>query len=147
MNLPNLWRHREEPFRTLSRLQRDFDRFFETFPESQWTQGQLSPSCEMSENEKEYCLKFDLPGIKKDDVKIEVDGSRLSVSAERREEKEAKEKNGRHYSEINYGSYSRSFTLPSTVDDKKVDATFENGVLTVRLPKNESTRAKQIPVK
>lgn len=70
---------------------------------------------------------------------------RFMVSAERREEKKSEDKKSR-YSEISYGSYQRRFTLPSAVDEKKVDAKFEDGVLMVTLPKTESTKTKQIAV-
>ncbi|MGE4131018.1 MAG: Hsp20/alpha crystallin family protein [Bdellovibrionales bacterium] len=147
MNLPSLWRRGSEPYRLLSRLQNDFDRLFEDFAvaEPRLMVPEFSPTCELSEDKSNYVMTFDMPGVKKEDVKIELDGNRLMVSAERREEKEMEDKK-RRYSEISYGSYQRTFTLPSAVDDKKVDAKFENGVLTLTMPKTESSKAKQIAV-
>jgi len=148
MNLPSILRRNgNQPFRGLSRLQNDFERLFQEMSELEpnFTTSDFSPSCEFNEDKANYTVKFDMPGVKKEDVKIELDGNQLMVSAERREEKKSEDKKSR-YSEITYGSYQRSFTLPSTVDEKKVDAKFTDGVLTVSLSKTASTNAKQIPV-
>ncbi|MGZ6480281.1 MAG: Hsp20/alpha crystallin family protein [Bdellovibrionales bacterium] len=150
MNLPSLMRSRmEEPARLLTRLQNDFERLFrdfsETRPSTAFATEEFYPTCELNENKSSYIMKFDMPGVKKDDVKIELDGNQLTVSAERREEKKSEDHRSR-YSEISYGSYQRSFTLPSAVDDKKVDAKFENGELTLTMPKIESSKAKQIAI-
>ena len=131
----------------VSRLQNEFDRafqeFFETFPVA--SAMDFNPSCELTEDPTGYSLKFDVPGVKKEDVKIELTQNVLTVSAERKQEK-ATDTKKQHYSEISYGSYRRSFSLPSEVDEKKVDAKFENGVLTVKLPKSETSKAKQISI-
>ncbi|MGE4133813.1 MAG: Hsp20/alpha crystallin family protein [Bdellovibrionales bacterium] len=147
MNLPSLLRRGTEPYRMLTRLQSDFDRLFEDLAvaEPRLIGPEFSPTCELSEDKSNYVMTFDMPGVKKEDVKIELDGNRLMVSAERREEKKTEDKK-RRYSEVSYGSYQRTCTLPSAVDDKKVDAKFENGVLTLTMPKTESSKAKQIAV-
>jgi HSP20 family protein len=106
---------------------------------------QFSPSCEISENKSHYLLKFDLPGVPKDQVKVEIDNNTLTVQAERREE-EKRENGKKFFSEISYGSYTRSFTLPGPVDEKQVEANFKNGVLTVAIPKTETSNAKQIKI-
>lgn len=108
----------------------------------------FSPSCEVTENDKTYLMKFDIPGVKKENIKVEMDGDQLTVRAERREEKKEDTKK-RHYSEVYYGTYTRSFTLPKPVDEKAVVATYENGILSVTIPKMESlpvSKAKQITV-
>jgi HSP20 family protein len=148
MNLPSILRRNgTEPFRMLTRLQDDFDRLFQelSVAEPRLLKADLACSCEVSEDKSSYTMKFDMPGIKKEDLKIEVDGNVLTVSAERKEEKKSDSKKS-HYSEISYGSYMRSFTLPSPLDEKKVDAKFENGVLTLAIPKSEASKAKQIEV-
>lgn len=147
MNLPSLWRREGEPYRMLTRLQSDLDRLFEDFAggEQRFFGSDFSPSCELCEEKSNYVMKFDMPGVKKEDVKIEIEGNQLTVSAERKEEKKSEDKK-RRYSEVSYGSYRRSFTLPSPIDDKKADAKFENGVLTVTVPKTEMSKAKQISV-
>ncbi|WP_295900993.1 Hsp20/alpha crystallin family protein [uncultured Bdellovibrio sp.] len=153
-NLPDRWRSGRfaSPFREFSRYQDRMDRLMNELmgfrEEGSPTEFDFSPSCEFSEEEKNYLLKVDLPGVKKENVKVEVDGDRLTIRAERKEEKldESKEAKKRHLSEISYGSYVRSFTLPQPIDEKKVDAKFEDGVLLVNIPKGEASKAKQISV-
>lgn len=137
------------PFRDLSQIQESFDRVFNDFMSLKKTNGiqdfAFNPSCEIAEEENNYVLKFDLPGVSKDQVKVEADKGQLTVSAERKEEKRSETKK-KHLSELRYGSYTRSFALPGTVDEKKVEARFENGVLTVTVPKSETPKAKQIQI-
>lgn len=137
------------PFRELSRMQSAFDKMFSDLTEKKLMgtdlEGRFAPSCEVSEDEKNYLMKFDLPGISKDQVKIEMSDGQLTVTAERREEKKTDNKKT-YVSEISYGSYMRSFTLPPNVDDKKVDAKFENGVLSITIPKSEPSSSKKIEV-
>lgn len=102
-------------------------------------------SCEISEAEKAYLARFDMPGIQKENVKIEIDGNVLTVSAERREEIPSDDSK-KHVSEIRYGSYSRSFTIPSAIDEEKIDAKFDNGVLTISLPKAEVSEPRKIAI-
>jgi len=81
----------------------------------------------------------------KDQVKVEVNNDQLTVHAERKDEKQS-ENNKKYLSEVYYGSYTRSFTLPTAMDEKKIDAKFENGILTITVLKTEALKAKQIPV-
>lgn len=138
------------PFRDFSLIQESFDRLFnEVFnlrKPSRPQEFSFSPTCEISEEANTYILCFDLPGVRKDQVKVETDNNQLTVRAERNEETESDSAKKKHLSEVYYGSYVRTFTLPGPIDEKKIDAKFENGVLTVRVPKTESTKAKQIPV-
>lgn len=134
------------PSRTLSRLQRDFDRavqdFFDHGPQMP---SETSPNCELTEDDATYYLKFDVPGVKKEDVKIEIEKNQVTVSCERREErKETGKKN--HYSEISYGMIQRSVGFTTPINEQKARATFENGVLTVVLPKAEPISKKQIAI-
>lgn len=153
MHLPSLFRRKNvDPYRSLYRLQNDFDQFFQdwsTDTDLGLMKSDLSlfPSCEISEDKNAFLMKLDMPGVKKQDVKIDLDGTQLTISAERREEKKS-DGDGRRsrFSEISYGSYQRSFTLPSHVDQNRVDAKFENGVLTLTLPKAEQANTKQITV-
>ena len=136
------------PFREFERTFEPMDRMLADFMKMRPTtveEFNFSPSCEISEVGSDYVLKVDLPGVAKDQVKVEVDQDQLTISAERREEKET-ETNKKYLSEVCYGSYTRSFTLPGTVDEKKIDAKFENGVLTVKVPKTASPKAKQISI-
>jgi len=137
------------PFRDLTHIENKMDRFFnEMFKTTQSNELQdLSslPACDISEEKDKYVLKFDLPGTLKENVKVEVINDQLTISAERKEEKKTTDKQ-KHLSEVYYGSYFRSFTLPGPVDEKKVDAKFENGVLTVSVPKTQALTGKQIPI-
>lgn len=141
-----LWRAGRSPLRE---MQHQMDRLFEEFSawpslESQAT-GTISPRCNVSEDAANYYVKFEIPGIKKDQIKVELNNNVLSVSAEKKEESK-KEDEKQYFAEFSYGSYFRSMTLPTTVDEKKVDASFENGVLSLRLPKIEGAKAKQIAI-
>lgn len=137
------------PIRELSLAEDTFDRFFNEMLNIKKKNGSeimsFCPSCDISEDEKNYTLKFDMPGVPKEQVRVELDQDRLTIHAERKEEKRDAGKK-RHLSEVYYGSYTRSFYLPGPVDEKKVDAKFENGVLTVMVPKTDAIKAKQIPV-
>lgn len=143
----DVWRGGRNPFRE---MQQQMDRLFEEFsswPSALETQssGVISPRSHVSEDAGNYYVKFEIPGIKKDQIKVEVTNNTLSVSAERKEETKRDDEK-QHFSEIAYGSYFRSMTLPTSIDEKKVDASFENGVLTLKLPKIEGAKAKQIAI-
>lgn len=144
----DILRDNKSPFRELEQMQRNMDRLFEDLTplRSQTLTSQFSPSCDVSEDKNNYYLQFDLPGIKKDQVKVELEGNVLSVSAERKEEKERKEGRRQFISEAFYGSYERSFSLPNNVDETKIDAKYEDGVLFLTVPKNGQTQSKKISV-
>ncbi|QLY26404.1 Hsp20/alpha crystallin family protein [Bdellovibrio sp. KM01] len=143
------WFENRSPFRGLSNMEDPFDRLMNELMNMKRNGGlgsfEFSPSCDLAEEENQYIATFDLPGVNKDQVKVEVDNNQITVSAERKEEKK-KDTKRTHLSEIHYGSYQRSFTIPGTIDEKKIDAKFENGVLTLIVPKTESSKLKQIPV-
>lgn len=106
------------------------------------------PAVNIAETDKHYNVSVAAPGMKKDDFKINVNGDMLTISAEREEttEEEDKQYNRREY---NYSSFSRSFTLPEEVKRDKIEAKYEDGVLTLVLPKSETAKvsAKSIAVK
>ena len=107
------------------------------------------PAVNISENKGDYEVSLAVPGMKKEDFNIDVEGNMLTISAEREEKKEEKED---RYSrrEFNYTSFSRSFSLPEGVNKDKIDASYENGLLTLTLPKTEEARklaSKHISVK
>jgi HSP20 family protein len=105
-----------------------------------------SPQVDITEDEKEYLIKADLPEMKKDEIKVNVENGVLSVSGERKTEKEEKNKKF-HRIERSYGTFLRSFTLPDDADGTKVAAEFKEGVLRVHLPKNPVAKPKAIEVK
>lgn len=105
---------------------------------------------DVTENDKEYIIKAEVPGAKKEDISISVDGNYVTISAEVKEEKkETRKHNGERtlLHEMRYGSMSRGFTLPHEVDDKSADAKYENGILSLTLPKRAPTTSKAITIK
>jgi HSP20 family protein len=108
----------------------------------------FSPGAEVNETKTTYSVKFDLPGLKKEDIKIDLHDNRLTVSGERTEEKKTEDKEHyTHMSEVRYGSFMRSFTFPIKVDAEKVEAKYDNGVLVVNLEKTTTNGSRTISVK
>jgi HSP20 family protein len=105
-----------------------------------------SPEVDISEDDHGYLLKADLPEMKKDDVRVTVEDGILSVSGERKSEKED-QKSKFHRIERSFGTFRRSFTLPEDADSSKVTAEFHDGVLKVHLPTTAIARSKAIEVK
>lgn len=108
--------------------------------------AEWSPLVDISEDEKEYLIKAELPEMKKEDVKLTVQDNVLAISGERKYEKEEKDKKY-HRVERAYGSFLRSFTLPEDADGSKVAAEYKDGILKVHLPKSEKAKPKSIEVK
>jgi HSP20 family protein len=106
------------------------------------------PAVDIAENEKEYEINAELPGMDEKDIDVKFADGRLTIKGEKREEKEEKDKNY-YLSERRYGSFQRSFQVPDGVDTDKIEANFKNGVLTVRLPKSAEAqkREKKIAIK
>lgn len=105
-----------------------------------------APLADVTEDEKEYIIKAELPDIKKEDVKVAVENGVLTISGERKFEKEEK-KRKYHRVERAYGTFMRSFTLPDDANASNVKAEFKDGILTVHLPKSEHAKPKHIDVK
>lgn len=139
-------RHPNELSRSFDRLFDDhyFDRFFPLAPQP--GNGSRSPALDVSESDKAYTARLDLPGVAKEDVKIAIDGRRVSVEATTKKEEEKKEGDRVVYSERSYASYARSFTLPGDVDAAGSAAKLDNGVLTLTLPKRGNGASAQIKV-
>lgn len=108
------------------------------------------PAVNITDNKDDFSVSLAVPGMKKDDFKIDVDGNMLTISCETEENKEEKEPKYTR-KEYNYSSFSRSFTIPDEVDREKIDARYENGVLKLSLPKKEEVKkvaaSKHIAVK
>jgi HSP20 family protein len=113
----------------------------ETMTTSQW-----APLVDIAEDEKEYLINVELPEVKKEDVKVTIESGTLTISGERKFEKEEKNKKY-HRIERAYGSFVRSFALPEGTDGSKVKAEFRDGILKVHLPKTEETKSKSLEVK
>ena len=118
-------------------------------PESQdelMAVAEWSPFVDISEDDREYLIKADLPEVKKEDVKVSVEEGTLTIMGERKFEKEEK---GRRYHRVEraYGTFGRSFLLPDDASPAKVNAEFKDGVLTVHLVKDEKAKPQQVEVK
>ena len=147
-----LWRNNWSPFRDMSGLSRVMDRMLEEWPGNRAAndpkQYSFNPSCEVTEDKMNYRLKVDLPGVPKDNIKIDLHENRLTISGERTEEKTTDDKDHRtHFSEMFYGSFTRSMTFPMAVDAEKVEAKFEHGVLNVTIAKKTAANSRQITSK
>ena len=110
------------------------------------TVAEWAPLVDITEDDKEYLIKADLPEVKKEDLKVTMHDDVLTVSGDRKYEKEEKGKKY-HRVERAYGSFVRSFTLPENAEESKVRAEFKDGVLNVHLPKSEQAKAKTHEVK
>ncbi|MFP4461483.1 MAG: Hsp20/alpha crystallin family protein [Thermotogota bacterium] len=129
-------------FKTFREMQRDIDSVFNNFLTGRKPQAgtSLMPSADVYETDDEYVFEFELPGFKKDDVKVKVEDNVLTVSSEVKEEKkEGKDKNY-HIVERRYGAFKRQFSLPENVDVENIDAKFENGVLELKVQKKEEAK-------
>jgi HSP20 family protein len=104
-----------------------------------------SPATDIIETENELVLKSDLPDVDLKDIDVQVENQTLTIKGERQFARESGDK-GFHRIERSYGTFVRSFTVPSTVDTEKVAADYKNGVLTVRLPKKEAAKPRQVKV-
>ena len=141
---------RWEPFRDLLASQREFDRLFREAFAPAFGEGEVStrtwaPVVDIFENGDSLVLKAELPGINPDDVEIRVEDNTLYLKGERKFEKEVKEQNY-HRVERSYGTFTRSFSLPNSVDADKVGANYKDGVLTLTMPKKEEAKPKTIKI-
>ncbi len=145
---------RWEPVRELTSLQTEMNRLFNTFFDTPsgsagagngGTLRRWLPAMDLVETDEHFVLRADLPGLDESDVKIEVQDKVLTLSGERRFEHEAK-KDGFYRLERGAGSFSRSLTLPDGVDPDAIEASFDKGVLEVRIPKPEERKPRRISI-
>jgi HSP20 family protein len=139
---------RWEPFREFTTLQDRMNRLFrDSFGEGQdaLTATNFAPAVDVYEDEHNVTLKIEVPGIDEKDIDVRIENNTLTVHGERKYEKDEKEENYRRI-ERQYGSFTRSFTLPTTVDTEKVSANYEKGVLKITLAKKAEAKPKQIKV-
>lgn len=153
------WNRNWNPFKEMDRLQNELASFFgsgltkdaptraesnrELLKLTDWT-----PLVDITEDDKEYLIKTDLPEVKKDDLRVKVEEGVLTIEGERHFENEEKDKKF-HRVERSYGSFRRSFSIPDDADEDKVDAEFKDGILTVHLAKHTVAKpqAKSVNVK
>lgn len=140
---------RWDPFRELNALQQRMNRLFDEqyggSREESMTTGAFVPPVDVYEDEHSIQLKLEVPGIDEKDLDIKVENNVLTVSGERKLEKEEKQENF-HRVERRYGSFVRSFTLPNTVSTDDIQADYQNGVLKIRMAKRAEAKPKQIKV-
>lgn len=106
-----------------------------------------APETDVVETEKEIRVVTEMPGLKPDDVEVDVENNVLTIRGEKREERTEGEAGGKyHLAERRYGTFARSFVLPRDVDAERIEAAFEHGVLTVRIPKSERAQRRRIQV-
>ena len=143
---------RWEPVRELSSLQSEMNRLFNTFFDTPTTGGgnggavrRWIPSMDLVETEEHFVLRADLPGLSEEDVAIELEDNVLTVSGERKAEHEEKQE-GYYRMERSFGQFRRSLTLPEGVDPDGISATFDKGVLEVRIPKPEERKPRRVAI-
>ncbi|MHB8411137.1 MAG: Hsp20/alpha crystallin family protein [Candidatus Acidiferrales bacterium] len=144
MNSISRW----EPFRNVSSLQEQVNRLFEsTFPHKgdESTLTAWAPAVDVYETENELVIKADLPEISEKDLDVRVENNMMTIRGERKFEQQVKEDSYLRM-ERAYGSFSRSFSLPNTVNTEAINADYKNGVLTVTLPKRAESKPKQVKI-
>ena len=145
---PTRW----DPFKEMEDISERFNRLFGRLPARReggreaMTVADWTPTVDITEDEKEYLIKAELPEIKKEDVKVQLLDGVLTIEGERKQEKEEKGKRF-HKVERSYGKFVRQFALPTEVDPAKVQAEFKEGMLNVHLPKTEAAKPKSVEVK
>ena len=146
---------RWNPWKEMEDLQRRLSSVFDLAPfrgnalatdEQSRTLAVWAPAVDVIEDDKEYLVKVELPEVHKDDVKVTVENGNLTITGERKAEKEEKNRKY-HRLERFYGRFERSFSVPTDADESKVNAEFKDGVLRVHLAKSEKALPKQIEVK
>lgn len=143
---------RRSPYGDIARFDPFFniDEWFKGFPMRPFAQeAEAAPQIkiDVTEDDAAYHVHAEVPGVKKEDIKVQIEGSRVTISAETKEEKEEKEGERVIYCERRVGAAYRTFTLANEVDDTKAEAKYENGVLELTLPKKEGKTTKRIEVK
>jgi len=138
---------RWSPVSELAALEIDrLNRMFDTAFSGETARGAWAPSVDIYETpEQTVVVKADLPDLKREDITVTFENNVLTIEGERKVASDVTREQF-HRIERQYGAFRRSFTLPTTVDAGKVDASYQDGVLTVKLPRREDTRPKQIPI-
>lgn len=140
---------RIDPFRELATLQDRLNSLFENFGDAngkeQLARGTFAPAVDVYEDEHNLVLKLEVPGVNEEDLNVSLENNTLTVSGERKFEKEEKEENF-HRIERRYGSFTRTFRLPNTVDAENVEAGYDKGILKITLAKRAEAKPRQIKV-
>jgi len=152
------WRPLSAIAREMFRAEREMERMFEDFWGRPWvglswprrlrlweglTRG---PAIEVYEEKDDVVVKAELPGMRKEDLEVNISDNLLTIKGEKKKEEEVKEK-GYYYSERSYGSFIRTIEIPKDIQPDKIQATFKDGVLEVRLPKTEEAKRREVKIK
>ncbi|MBI9070565.1 MAG: Hsp20/alpha crystallin family protein [Melioribacteraceae bacterium] len=140
---------RWNPARELSNVEREFNKFWNNFglTQNEETDNSVwSPLTDISEDKDNYYINTDLPGISKENLKLNITDGELTISGERNQIKEEKEKTF-HRIERNYGKYYRKFNLPEKIVTDKIDAKFKDGQLIIVIPKAEESKPRELEIK
>lgn len=153
------WRPFSAITREMANVEREMERMFEDFWRRPWfglnlprrlrlweDLGTRGPAIEVYEEKDDVVVKAELPGLKKENLEVNLSNHLLTIKGERKKEEEVKEK-GYYYSERSYGSFTRTIEIPKDVQHEKVWATFKDGVLEVRLPKTEEAKRKEVKIR
>lgn len=141
---------RWDPFRDLVTMRERMNRWFEDMASSRGEEKDLvssswAPAVDIFETEKELILSAEIPGIEEKDIELKIEDNTLVIKGDRKFEKETKEENY-HRIERSYGSFFRSFSLPSYVDLEKIEAEHENGILKIRMPKKTERKPRTVKI-
>lgn len=136
------------PFRTLrSEMDRLFDDFFGLMPARRdGTSAVWAPAVDIREDVDNYFVEAELPGMKKEEIEIELENNVLSIRGERKFERKQDSENY-HFVERSYGTFYRSFSLPKNVDGENISAEYKDGVLHVAIPKKDEVKPKKVEIK
>jgi HSP20 family protein len=146
LDIFNPWSNQKGISRTGNNRNRDiFSMFTDLLDDNDLRQNNFSPAVDVEEVDDHFVVSADLPGVKEEDLEVRVDGNQLTIRAERQDERKGKGRN-RNFSERFYGSFERTFTLPSNVDQEKIECDFENGVLRVAIPKGDESKSRKLEV-
>lgn len=147
VNMADKYLGRWEPFRDMLNLRADMDKVFSSFFGGfiEEREGFWAPVIDIEEDRDSIIVEAEIPGMKKEDIKVAVHGNILSITGERKQEGETKNKTF-HRIERAYGKFSRTITLPADVDADKVKASYKDGILKIKLSKPETGKLKQIDV-
>lgn len=138
------------PWRGMETLRQEMERAFDRFFEPRWEEfeavGAWAPKLDFSETKDAFVVKAEVPGVEQKDISVSIQDQMLTVKGEKHKEKEEKDEKY-HRVERSWGAFARTIALPAGVDTEKVNATFKDGVLSVKLPKTPAAKGTTIPVK
>ena len=139
-------RRPNEAWQNLRRLSNALDEAFGNFPdEGRTVTASWYPACDVFEDQETIKIVAEVPGVTPEDVKISLENNLLTIRGEKKQQAEERTERVHRY-ERSYGIFERTFALPSTVDHEKIQASYQNGILTVSVPKAERARPREIPV-